>query len=109
MSHELLEDYARLLTVNTRACAELFAHDAVFHTRLGTQDLNFQGRGEIERFLAHVPRQISFRAGTCRTEGDDYHGEILVLPDGLPLARRQVRFRVASGRFTRFHWQNGAH
>jgi hypothetical protein len=104
MSQELLEDYARLLNVNTRACAELFAHDAVFQTRLGTQDLHLCGQREIERFLTHVPRQICFRAGICRLEDDGYHAEIHVLPDGLPATRRRVRYRVESGRFTRFHW-----
>ena len=102
MCRELLEDYARLLTVDTRACAELFARDAEFHTRLGSQELRLRGRHEIQRFLYHVPRQINFRAGACESEGDGYRAELLIRPAGLPARTQDVRFEVADGRFSIF-------
>jgi len=107
MTQELLEDYVRLLTVDTRACADLFARDAIFQTQLGSQELYLRGRQEIERFLKHVPRQILFRASDLRSEGDGWLGEILILPDGLPPRRQRVRYSVESGRFASFHWLPG--
>lgn len=108
MCRELLEDYARLLTVDTRACAELFARDAEFRTHLGSHELLFTGRHEIQRFLRHVPRQIQFRAGACHPEspgaehGPGYRAELVIRPDGLPVRTRAVRFHVVDGRFSRF-------
>lgn len=111
MCRELLEDYARLLTIDTRACAELFARDAEFRTQLGSHELTFTGRHEIQRFLTHVPRQIQFRAGACHPESPDlsnaqhgpgYRAELVIRPDGLPIRTRAVRFHVVDGRFSRF-------
>lgn len=103
MSRQLLETYTRLLTVDTRACAALFARDAEFSSRMGSQDLLFSGRHDIEGFLAHVPRQIAFRTTACERDGESYCGEILVQPDGLPPRVQSVRFEVVDGRFQRFH------
>ncbi|MBK7877595.1 MAG: hypothetical protein IPJ77_18045 [Planctomycetes bacterium] len=103
MSRELIDDYTRLLTVDTRACADLFARDAEFRTRMGSQELRFHGRHDILCFLYHVPRQISFRTVAARPEGVGYSAEILVLPDGLPPRTQLVRYEVDGGRFTRFH------
>lgn len=103
MSRELLDDFARLLTIDTRACAALFARDAEFRTRMGSQELRFLGRHDILCFLYHVPRQIIFRALASRPEGGGYAAELLVLPDGLPPRTQLVRYEVDGGRFTRFH------
>lgn len=105
MSRELLDDYTRLLTLDTRACAALFARDAEFNTRLGTLDLCFRGRHEIQDFIEHVPRQVRFQALGCRpTDADPnaFRAEILVLPDGLPSRTQSVHFHVEDGRITRF-------
>ncbi len=118
MARKLLDDYARLLTLDTRACAALFARDAEFSSRMGSQELQFLGRHEIEGFLSHVPRQISFRATSCESatsgdrdgprDGSTFNGEILVRPDGLPERVQSVRFEVVGGRFQRFHlWPAG--
>lgn len=118
MTRQLLDDYTRLLTLDTRACAALFARDAEFSSRMGSQELQFLGRHEIEGFLSHVPRQISFRAVSCEsaTPGErngsrdvsTFSGEILVRPDGLPERVQSVRFEVVGGRFQRFHlWPAG--
>lgn len=109
MSRQLLETYTRLLTVDTRACAALFARDAEFSSRMGEHELSFTGRHEIEGFLTHVPRQIAFRTTSCERDGEGYSGEILVQPDGLPARLHSVRFDVVDGRFQRFHvWPSGA-
>ena len=102
MARHLLDTYARLLTVDTRACADLFAPDAEYLTRLGSHDLVLRGREEIESFLSHVPRQISFRAGACRREGDRYRGEVHVRYPDLEERRHSVVYRVAGGRFQSF-------
>jgi hypothetical protein len=105
MSRELLDDYARLLTLDSRACAALFARDAEFNTRLGSHDLCLRGRHEIHDFLEHVPRQVRFQAIACEeTDADPnaFRAEILVLPDGLPSRTQSVHFRVEAGRITRF-------
>ena len=105
MSRELLDDYARLLTLDSRACAALFARDAEFNTRLGSHDLCLRGRHEIHDFLEHVPRQVRFRPIACRETDADrnaFQAEILVLPDGLPSRTQSVHFRVEAGRITRF-------
>ncbi|MBI5361691.1 MAG: hypothetical protein HZA53_00840 [Planctomycetes bacterium] len=103
MSRELLDDFTRLLTQDTSACAQLFARDAEFKTHVGSHELCFFGRHDILSFLHHVPRQIAFRAVFSRPEGDGYSGEILVLPDGLPPRTRGLRYAVEQGRFKRFH------
>ena len=102
MARHLLDSYARLLTVDTRACADLFAHDAEYVTRLGSHELVLRGRAEIESFLAHVPRQICFRAGACRREGDEYRGEVHVRYPDLDPRRQAVVYRVVGGRIQRF-------
>lgn len=102
MSRTLIDDFVRLLTVDTRACADLFARDAEFRTHLGGHELCFLGRHDILRFLVHVPRQIVFRAVGSRPYGAGYEAEILVLPDGLPPRRQHVRYEIEGGRFTRF-------
>lgn len=103
MSQQLLNDFTRLLTLDTRACAQLFTRDAEFRTHLGTHELCFLGRHEILAFLHHVPRQITFRAEDPREEHDGFTAHILVLPDGLPPHRRSLRYSVEQGRFKRFH------
>lgn len=103
MCRKLLDDFTRLLTQDTNACAQLFARDAEFKTHLGSQELCFQGRHEIRSFLHHVPRQIAFRASFSHPEGDGFTAEILVLPDGLPPRTRGLRYAVEEGRFKRFH------
>lgn len=105
MSRQLLDAFTRLLTLDTRACAQLFTRDAEFRTHLGSHELCFLGRQEILTFLHHVPRQVIFRAENTREEQDGFAAEILVLPDGLPPHRRSLRYAVEQGRFKRFHLQ----
>jgi hypothetical protein len=102
MSHALLDEYARLLTTDTRACAGLFASDAQYHTRLGSHSLCFRGRADIVSFLKHVPRQISFRAAGCEVDGAGYRGELRLSSADLSPRHQKVRFFVEEGRFTRF-------
>ena len=102
MARHLLEAYARLLTTDTRACADLFAPDAEYTTRVGSQLVHLRGREDIERFLVHVPRQICFRAGNCRREGDGYRGEVHVRYPDLEPRRQSVLYRVADGLIQRF-------
>jgi hypothetical protein len=102
MIHTLLDEYARLLTIDTRACADLFSTHAQYRTRLGSHDLCFRGRAEISRFLRHVPRQISFRAARCEPDGSGYQGELALSAADLGRRRQHVRFQVEDGRFTRF-------
>jgi hypothetical protein len=102
MARNLLADYARLLTVDTLACVELFAPDAEYRTRLGTYDLSLRGRSEIQRFLSHVPRQISFRSGPAVRDGREYRGEVHVHGEGLQPRTQSVRYSVADGLITRF-------
>ena len=102
MSQDLLDEYARLLTTDTRACADLFSNDAQYLARLGNQDLCFEGRADIGRFLQHVPRQISFRAASCEPHGAGYQGELSVKCADLGSRQQRVRFQVQSGRFIRF-------
>ena len=102
MYRELLDNYARLLTTDSRACAELFDRDAEYIHRLGTYDLHLRGREEIASFIRHVPRQISFRAGRCHPEGDGYRGEVMVLANGFEPFAQRILYSVESGRFTRF-------
>ena len=102
MTRNLLAEYARLLTVDTLACAQLFAQDAEYRTRLGSHDLALHGRAQIQRFLAHVPRQVSFRAGPCVRVGRDYRGEVQVRGEGLKPRAHTVRYSVAEGLITRF-------
>ncbi len=102
MARNLLSDYARLLTVDTLACVELFAPDAEYKTRLGTYDLSLRGRTEIQRFLSHVPRQMSFRSGPAVREGREYRGEVHVHGEGLSPRTQTVRYSVADGLITRF-------
>lgn len=102
MYRELLDSYARLLTTDTRACAELFDRDAEYIHRLGSYDLCLRGRDEIASFIRHVPRQISFRAGRCHPEGDGFRGEVTVLANGFAPFAQSILYRVQSGRFTRF-------
>lgn len=98
----LLAEYARLLTVDTLACAELFALDAEYKTRLGTSDLALRGRSQIRGFLSHVPRQVSFRSGPSIRDGRDYRGEVVVHGDGLRPRTQTVRYSVEGGLITRF-------
>ncbi len=100
--HDLLDEYARLLTTDTRACAELFTNDAQYRARLGSHDLYFEGRADIGEFLQHVPRQIAFRAAHCEQEGNGYRGALQLSSADLGAGTQQVRFRVSDGRFTRF-------
>src|SRR5262249_20263658 len=102
MSLYLLETYARLLTTDTRACARLFTPDAEYITRLGGLDLHLYGRHEIEGFIAHVPRQLCFRAADSRPENGGYRGEVLVAEGASPLGTQRVRYDMKSGRFRRF-------
>lgn len=102
MSYHLLDEYARLLTTDTKACAQLFDSDAEYLTRLGSTDLHFRGREDIGRFLRHVPRQISFRAAHCIPDGDGYTGSLRVSSADLGSRHIHVRFVVQSGRFRRF-------
>lgn len=102
MTRNLLAEYARLLTADTLACAQLFAPDAEYRTRLGSHDLSLRGRAQIQGFLAHVPRQISFRAGPCVRVGRDYRGEVHVQGEGLTPRAQSVRYSVAEGLITRF-------
>jgi hypothetical protein len=97
MGRRLLDTYARLLTIDTRACVALFAEDAEYVLRLGSQALHLRGREEIARFLAHVPRQICFRAGDCRKIGDHYLGEIHVRFPDLGARLQSIRLRVEQG------------
>lgn len=97
----MLESFARLLTSDTRACAMLFARDAELTTWVGTEAVICQGRHEIERFLRHVPRQIAFRADDCSRAEDGFRGALVVSASDLTTWRRDVRFDVEDGRFTR--------
>jgi hypothetical protein len=102
LSHALLEEFARLLTLDTHACVQLFAHDGECRARLGREELHFRGRAAIQAFLCHVPRQIRFQAGEVVAEGDGFRGELeLTAADLLP-ASRGVRFRVQDGHIARF-------
>jgi hypothetical protein len=100
--HDLLDEYARLLTTDTRACADLFTNDAQYRTKLGSHDLCFEGRADIGGFLRHVPRQISFRAAHCEQDGNGYRGALQLSSADLGARKQHVRFRVSDGRFTRF-------
>lgn len=102
MSHHLLDDYARLLTSNTHACADLFTLDAEYLTRVGSHDLCFRGRDDIRGFLQHVPRQISFRAAHCRSDGDGFRGELRLSAADLPTRALSVRYVVHGGRIKWF-------
>jgi hypothetical protein len=102
MPRNLLADYARLLTVDTLACVELFAPDAEYRTRLGSHELELRGRSQIQQFLSHVPRQISFRSGPSVREGREYRGEVHVQGEGLTPRTQTVRYSVADGLITRF-------
>lgn len=102
MSYHLLDEYARLLTTDTKACTQLFVNDAEYLTRLGTQDLHFRGREDIGRFLRHVPRQISFRAAHCVPDGNGYRGALRLSAADLGHRHLHVRFVVEAGRFRRF-------
>lgn len=108
MSRSLLDTYARLLTTDTRACANLFAHDAEYLTRLGSHDLHFKGRNEIRRFLQHVPRQIVFRATSCAPEGANFMGAVRMSAADLRTRHQHVRYSVEGGRFRRFEILNSA-
>lgn len=107
MSHALLDAYARLLTTDTHACAELFAPDAEFTTHVGSQRLTFKGREEIRRFLRHVPRQISFRAAHSTPEMGGFCGALRVSAADLLPRHQHVRYAVEDGRFTRFEIHHG--
>lgn len=109
MSLSLLDEYARLLTRDTRACAELFAADAEYRTRLGSHHLVFRGRDDIRGFLRHVPRQISFRAAGCARDGAGWRGELSLSAADLGTRAQRVRYLVESGRITRFEVLNGHH
>ncbi len=102
MTYPLLDEYARLLTTDTRACSELFTNDAEFRTQLGSSALTFHGREDIARFLRHVPRQISFRVAHCAPEGAGYRAALHLVAADLRPRRQAVRYRVEGGRFTRF-------
>ena len=102
MHHHLLGSYARLLTTDTNACARLFAHDAEFSSWLGSYQLELRGRGEIERLLNHVPRQLRFHAVKCVREGRRYRGELSIAGPDLEPRTCTVRFRVHGGQFTSF-------
>lgn len=102
MTHSLLDKYARLLTTNTRACANLFSADAEYLTRLGPLDLHFRGRADIGRFLQHVPRQIAFRAAHCVPDGAGYHGALRLSAADLCTRHQHVRYSIEAGRFKRF-------
>lgn len=102
MTYPLLDEYARLLTTDTRACSELFSNDAEFRTQLGTNQLSFLGREEIARFLRHVPRQISFRVAHCAREGEGFRGALHLVAADLRPRQQVVRYWIAHGRFTRF-------
>jgi hypothetical protein len=102
MHRHLLDAYARLLTIDTRACAALFAPDAEYRARIGSQLVELRGRAEIEAFLAHVPRQVSFRAGLCRAHGEGFRGTVDVRFPDLGTGRHAVAFEVDGGLFRRF-------
>jgi hypothetical protein len=102
MSQYLLDEYARLLTTDTRACAGLFSSDAQYLARLGSHDLCFRGRADIGNFLQHVPRQIAFRAARCEPDGAGYRGELRLSSADLSPRHQHVRFHFEGGRFTRF-------
>lgn len=102
MSHTLLDAYARLITTDTDACADLFSTDAEYLTRLGSQQLTFTGREDIRGFLQHVPRQISFRAAHCVAEGAGFAGALRLSAADLTPRQQRVRFSVEAGRFKRF-------
>ncbi|MFN0243652.1 MAG: hypothetical protein ACKVWV_12225 [Planctomycetota bacterium] len=106
MSHQMLDAYARLLTIDTKACAELFDADAQYSTHIGSQELVFVGRDDIEGFLRHVPRQLTFRAAACRRDGDSFRGEVTVIGDGFTPRAHFVCYYVADGLFTRFDVQH---
>jgi hypothetical protein len=107
MSHSLLDTYARLLTTDTHACAELFASDAEFTTHVGPMRLTFRGRDEIRRFLNHVPRQISFRAAHSAPEAGGFSGALRLTAADLQPRQQHVRYAVEGGRFTRFEIHDG--
>ncbi|MBL8858544.1 MAG: hypothetical protein JNL28_08580 [Planctomycetes bacterium] len=102
MSHTLLDAYARLITTDTEACADLFSNDAEYLTRLGSHQLSFKGRADIRGFLQHVPRQIAFRAAHCVPEGNGYAGALRLSASDLEPRQQHVRFSVEAGRFKRF-------
>ena len=104
----LLDAYARLLTVDTKACAALFAPGAEFRTHLGTQLVHLVGRAEIEAFLVHVPRQLSFRAGACRAHVDGgFRGTVEVRFPELGTVRHAVAFEVERGLFQSLEVRHG--
>lgn len=107
MSHSLLDTYARLLTTDTQACAELFSADAEFTTQVGPLKLVFRGREEIRRFLCHVPRQISFRATHSVPEAGGFTGALRLSAADLQPRQQHVRYVVEGGLFTRFDVQHG--
>jgi hypothetical protein len=107
MSHAILDAYARLLTTDTQACADLFAPDAEFSTQVGSQRLTFKGREEIGRFLRHVPRQISFRAVHSIPDAGGFSGALRVSAADLHPCHQHVRYAVEGGRFTRFEVHPG--
>jgi hypothetical protein len=102
MSRQLLDEYARLLTTDTRACANLFAPDAEYFARLGSHDLHFRGREDIRAFLQHVPRQITFRSLGTTANGGNFHGELRLSAADLVPRSQNVRYTVDRGRFLRF-------
>lgn len=102
MERDLLEEYARLLTTDTRACAGLFALDAEYFTRVGSHDLHLRGREDIENFLVHVPRQLCFRAVTSRSTGSTYGGEVHIQAEGMSACAHAVLYSLDRGRFKRF-------
>lgn len=102
MTRDLLAEYARLLTADTAACVLLFAHDAEYKTRLGSHDLALRGRAEIQGFLSHVPRQLSFHAGPCVKDAAGYRGEVHIRGEGFPPRTHTVRYTVDAGLITNF-------
>ena len=102
MSHYLLDEYARLLTTDTEACADLFTTDAEYRTRLGSHDLHFKGRDDIHGFIKHVPRQISFRAAHCIADEGGFRGELRLMASDLEPRALRVRYMVENGRIKWF-------
>ncbi|MDZ4772924.1 MAG: ketosteroid isomerase family protein [Planctomycetota bacterium] len=107
MSHTLLDEYARLLTTDTRACANLFASDAEFSTHVGSHRLTFKGREDIGRFLRHVPCQIAFRAAHCVADAGGFSGSLRLSAADLRPRQQRVRYFVEGGRITRFEVLHG--
>jgi hypothetical protein len=110
MTRQMLEDYARLLTTDTHGCSKLFANDAEFLTRIGSQSLHLRGRSEIRSFLTHVPRQMKFRPGEISVVDDaEYQGRLAVSAADLGTTGQIVRYKIERGLFTRFEIESVAH